>query len=38
HWPAFNIADSLLCIGVGLMIISTLLTGKSPQEHAQQHK
>ena len=38
HWPAFNVADTLLCIGVGLMIISTLLTGKSPPEHAQQQK
>ncbi|MHC4543726.1 MAG: signal peptidase II [Planctomycetota bacterium] len=38
HWPAFNVADSLLCIGVGLMIISCVLTDKSPPEHAQQHK
>ncbi|MHC4112530.1 MAG: signal peptidase II [Planctomycetota bacterium] len=38
HWPAFNVADSLLCVGVGLMIISCILTDKSPQEHAQQHK
>ena len=38
HWPAFNVADSLLCVGVGLMIISCILTDKSPQERAQQHK
>lgn len=38
HWPAFNVADSLLCIGVGLMIITCILTEKSPPEHAQQHK
>ena len=35
HWPAFNVADSLLCIGAGLMIISTFLTQKSNQKHAQ---
>ena len=23
HWPAFNVADSMLCIGVGLMLISS---------------
>ena len=38
HWPAFNVADSLLCIGVGLVIISSLLTERSCRKHAQQHK
>ncbi len=38
HWPTFNVADSLLCIGVGLLIVSTFITEKSSQKHAQQHK
>ena len=38
HWPAFNIADSMLCIAVGLLIISNLLIGKSSRKHARQHK
>jgi signal peptidase II len=25
HWPAFNVADSAICIGVGLMLIDSLL-------------
>lgn len=25
HWPAFNVADAAICIGVGLMIIDSLL-------------
>lgn len=28
HWPAFNIADSMLCIAVGLLIISSLRVPK----------
>ncbi len=23
HWPAFNVADSAICVGVGLMLIHT---------------
>jgi signal peptidase II len=29
HWPAFNVADSMLCVGVGLMIISSFRAPKS---------
>lgn len=28
HWPAFNIADSAICIGVGLMVIEGLIADK----------
>ena len=38
HWPAFNVADTMLCIAVGLMVISCILTDRSCQKHAQQHK
>jgi len=31
HWPAFNVADSMLCIAVGLMVILSL---KAPQDSA----
>lgn len=27
HWPTFNVADSLLCIGVGLMLILSFTSG-----------
>jgi signal peptidase II len=33
HWPAFNVADSAICIGAVLIIVSELRKsfGKSPQ-------
>lgn len=38
HWPAFNAADTMLCIAVGLLIVSTFLTGRFCQKRAQQRK
>ena len=31
HWPAFNVADSMLCISVGLLILSSLFSHKPAQ-------
>ncbi len=28
HWPAFNIADSVICLGVGLLLIDSWLEEK----------
>jgi signal peptidase II len=25
HWPAFNVADAAICVGVGLILIDSLL-------------
>ncbi len=38
HWPAFNVADALLCIGVGVLILATFFTAKPHQTHGQQQK
>jgi signal peptidase II len=38
HWPAFNVADSLLCIAVGLLILSSFFTRQSSQKPAQPQK
>jgi signal peptidase II len=28
HWPAFNVADTAICIGVGLMLLESLGVGR----------
>ena len=35
HWPAFNLADSAICIGAALIVLGELRKsfGKSPQSH-----
>jgi len=41
HWPAFNVADSMLCVAVGLVTISLIrgiVTERSCRKHAQPHK
>ena len=38
HWPAFNLADTILCIAVGLVFIATLFTEKPYQRHFLRHK
>jgi len=40
HWPAFNVADSMLCIAVGILIITTITSessGKSPHPQKAEH-
>lgn len=38
HWHTFNIADALLCVGVGLLMISTFLIEQPAQKRDPQHK
>lgn len=30
HWPAFNVADSFICIGAGIIIIHSLFIKDKP--------
>jgi signal peptidase II len=33
HWPAFNIADSAITLGVALMLLESFGLGKAKEEH-----
>lgn len=35
HWPAFNVADSMLCVAVALIIISGFFTEKRHPERVE---
>jgi len=37
HWPAFNVADSMLCTAVGLLLLVNI-TSASSQKHADGQK
>jgi signal peptidase II len=34
HWPAFNVADSAICIGVSLLVLDLLRKGRSGTQSA----
>ena len=38
HWPAFNVADSMLCVGMGLIIFSGFFTERSSRKRVRRHK
>ncbi len=38
HWPAFNIADSLICIGVSLLLYYTLKIDTPPAQPNKEHE
>jgi signal peptidase II len=38
HWPTFNVADISICIGVGLMALDMLVSGRRNADRAQQRE
>jgi len=34
HWHTFNIADAMLCVAVGVLVVATFLTRSSDRTHA----
>jgi signal peptidase II len=36
HWPAFNVADSAICVGVGLLLLETWREERRAGKHHQQ--
>jgi signal peptidase II len=38
HWHTFNVADAMLCVAVGLLMLATLFTGSSCRTRAPRQK
>ncbi len=38
HWHTFNVADAMLCVAVGVLVVATFLTGSSDRTHAPRQK
>jgi signal peptidase II len=38
HWHTFNVADAMLCVAVGLLVVATFLTDSSDRKHAPPRK
>ncbi len=38
HWPAFNVADSAICVGVGLLLIDSWIEEKNRSAQARMKK
>ena len=38
HWPTFNVADIWLCVGAGLLLISTFIIETLDRKHARQRR
>jgi signal peptidase II len=38
HWPTFNVADISICIGVGLMAVDMLMSGRRNAERAHERE
>ena len=34
HWPAFNVADSAIVVGVSILLIQSFFEGGQPRERA----
>lgn len=37
HWPAFNVADSALCVGAGLFVLQLILEKRKSEPHPRPH-
>ncbi len=38
HWHTFNVADAMLCVAVGVLVVATFLTGSSDRTRAPQQR